>query len=41
MSGSQATQFLQMLEAYVDDYLQLVQSRDPRVLWHCSRAVLH
>lgn len=41
MMGLQAAQFLQMLEVYVDDYLQFVQSKDFTVLWHCSRAVVH
>ena len=41
MTGRQATQFLQMLEVYVDDYLQLAHTRDPAVLRHCSRALLH
>ena len=34
-------QFLQVLEVYVDDYLHLVQSKDPSVLRHCNRALLH
>ena len=29
MSGPQASQFLQLLEVYVDDYLHLVQSTGP------------
>ena len=41
MSGPQASQFLQLLEVYVDDYLHLVQSTDHTVLRHCSRALLH
>jgi hypothetical protein len=41
MPPNQVAPFLQMIEVYVDDYIQLVQSRDPRALLHCSRAVLH
>ena len=37
----QGNYFLHMLEAYVDDYIQLAQSEDPEVLRHCSRALLH
>ena len=41
MTGTQAAAFLQMLEVYVDDYLQLAQTKEPEVLRHCSRALLH
>ncbi len=37
----QGNYFLHMVEAYVDDYIQLAQSEDPEVFWHCSRALLH
>ena len=40
-SGKSGAQFLQLLEVYVDDFIQLVQSSDPAVLLHCSRALLH
>ncbi len=40
-NAKHGTSFLHMLEVYVDDFIQLVQSRDPQVLRHCSRAVLH
>ena len=30
-----------MLEVYVDDYLHLAQAKDPAVLRHCTRALLH
>lgn len=41
VSARSAATFLQMLEVYVDDFIQLVQSKDPAVLRHCSRALLH
>jgi hypothetical protein len=41
MNGRQGTAFLQLLEAYVDDFIQLAQTTDPEQLRHCSRAVLH
>ena len=41
MTAKQVAPFLQLLECYVDDYMQIVQSTDPDVLRHCSRAVLH
>ena len=39
--AKQGARFLHMLEVYVDDFIQLVQSSDPQVLQHGSRAVLH
>ena len=41
VSGRAGAKFLQMLEVYVDDFLQMVQSNDEEVLRHCSRALLH
>jgi len=40
-NGATSTKFLHMLEAYVDDFIQLVQTKDPKVLMHCSRALMH
>jgi len=40
-SGRAAEAFVQLLEVFVDDFIQLVQSKDPSVLRHCSRAILH
>jgi hypothetical protein len=33
--------FLHMLEAFVDDFIQLAQTTNEEALRHCSRAVLH
>ena len=41
MTGPQAASFLQLLEVYVDDCLQLAQTKDPAVLRHYGRAILH
>ena len=41
LSGQQGHDFLQMIEVYVDDFIQMVQTKDPDTLRHCSRAVLH
>ena len=35
-SGKSGAQFLQLLEVYVDDFIQLVQSSDPAVLLHST-----
>ena len=40
-NAREGAKFLHMLEVYVDDFIQLAQSTDERVLRHCSRAVLH
>ena len=40
-AGKDSASFLHLLEVYVDDFIQIVQSNDPNVLRHCSRAVLH
>ena len=41
MSGTKAIAFLQLLEVYVDDFIQLAQTSDPAALRHLSRALLH
>ena len=41
MSGKDKTTFLQTLEVYVDDFIQLAQTQDPTVLRHCTRALMH
>ena len=41
LSGPHATSFLHMVESYVDDFIQLVQSPNSRVLRHCSCTLLH
>lgn len=37
MNGRQGTAFLQLLEAYVDDFIQLAQTTDPEQLRHAQR----
>ena len=41
MSGQQAMAFLQLLEVFVDDFIQMAQTTDPAALLHLSRALLH
>ena len=41
LSGKQSEAFIQVLEVFVDDFIQLAQTNDPEVLLHCSRAILH
>ena len=41
MSTRQARTFLQLLEVYVDDFVQLAQSTDTDRLRHLRRALLH
>ena len=41
LTGAQSEMFVQLLESFVDDFMHLVQSTDPEVLRHCSRALLH
>ncbi|KAL7545534.1 hypothetical protein ACHAWF_008883 [Thalassiosira exigua] len=41
MSSEHGKHFLQLLEVYVDDFIQLVQTNDEEALRHCSRAILH
>ncbi len=41
MSLQQGAHFLHMLEVYVDDFVQLAQTKDEALLRHCSRAILH
>ncbi|KAL7525691.1 hypothetical protein ACHAXR_001116, partial [Thalassiosira sp. AJA248-18] len=41
LSGKQGIKFLQLLEVYVDDVIQLAQTSDREALLHCSRALLH
>jgi hypothetical protein len=36
-----ATTFTRLLEVYIDDFIQLAQTTDPKQLRHLSRAVLH
>ncbi|KAL7533742.1 hypothetical protein ACHAWF_007944 [Thalassiosira exigua] len=40
-SPEAGARFLQMVEVYVDDFIQLAQTSDPEALLHCSRALLH
>ncbi|KAL7535679.1 hypothetical protein ACHAXR_009955 [Thalassiosira sp. AJA248-18] len=41
LTGKQGAKFLQLLEVYVDDFIQLAQTSDRNALLHCSRALLH
>ena len=41
MAPKQGKAFLQMLEVYVDDFIQLAQTTDQEELRHLSRALLH
>ena len=41
VSGKVGATFLHMLEVYVDDFIQLVQTSDPMKLRHLSRALMH
>ncbi|KAL7526943.1 hypothetical protein ACHAWF_001977 [Thalassiosira exigua] len=41
VSREQGAAFLQLLEVYVDDFVQMAQTSDVDVLRHCSRAILH
>ena len=36
-----AVKFTHLLEVYIDDFIQLAQTRDPTQLTHLSRALLH
>ena len=40
-TAEQRQQFFHLFEVYVDDYIGLLQSTDPEVLRHHSRALLH
>ena len=41
MRGNDKITFLQMLEVYVDNVIQLAQMQDPTILRHCTGAVMH
>ena len=41
MSGKGAGSFLHLLEVYVNDFIQLAQTKDEETLRHLSRALLH
>ena len=41
MEGNEKSTFLQMLEVYVDNCIQMAQTQDPTILRHCTRAVMH
>mmetsp|Transcript_9483 Transcript_9483/g.19992 ORF Transcript_9483/g.19992 Transcript_9483/m.19992 type:complete len:96 (-) Transcript_9483:743-1030(-) len=41
ITGVQSKSFLQLLESFLDDFMHLVQSTDPKMLHHCSQALLH
>ena len=41
LSNKEGANFLQMLEVYVDDFIQMAQTNDEARLRHCSRAILH
>ena len=41
LKGKDGAKFLQMIEVFVDDFIQLAQTRDPEKLRHLSRAALH
>jgi len=41
MNGKQSNKFLQLLEVYIDNFIQIVQSSDVEVLYHYSWALIH
>ncbi|KAL7548503.1 hypothetical protein ACHAWF_011783 [Thalassiosira exigua] len=41
LSREEGLRFLQLLEVYVDDFIQMAQTTDEAALRHCSRAILH